>query len=92
MNRFFRAANRHRRGTAALLFGLMLPLFLGLTALSIDLSVLAVSKAQLNTAADAGARVELGTPLADQDFARVNGLAAETLDAKALGVGIATVT
>jgi Flp pilus assembly protein TadG len=55
MKRFFRAATRHRRGTAALLFGLMLPLFLGLAALSVDLSVLAVSKAQLSTAADSGA-------------------------------------
>src|SRR5262245_47546916 len=42
-------------------------------------------------AAHAGARVEVGAALADDDLARVDDLAAEALDAEALGVGVATV-
>src|SRR5450631_2915966 len=39
--------------------------------------------------ADAG--VEVRAPLADEDFARVHALAAETLDAKPLSIGVAAV-
>jgi hypothetical protein len=41
--------------------------------------------------ADVEARVELRPALPDQDLACVDGLSAETLDAEALGVGVATV-
>ena len=43
------------------------------------------------TTADAGAGVEVGAALADDDLAGVDDLAAEPLDAEALGVGVATV-
>src|SRR3981189_2924612 len=55
MRTFLQTASRHRRGIAALFFGVMLPVFLGFTALSVDLSLLAVARGQLSTAADAGA-------------------------------------
>ena len=42
-------------------------------------------------AADAVAGVEVGAALADDDLAGVDDLAAEALDAEALGVGVATV-
>ena len=42
-------------------------------------------------AADAVARVELGAALPDDDLAGLDDLAAEALDAQALGVGVATV-
>ena len=42
-------------------------------------------------AADVGARVEVGTALAHDDLAGVDHLAAEALDAEALGVGVAAV-
>ena len=41
--------------------------------------------------ADAVAGVEVGAALADDDLAGVDDLAAEALDAEALGVGVATV-
>ena len=41
--------------------------------------------------ADAGAGVEVGAALADDDLAGVDELAAEALDAEALGVGVAAV-
>src|SRR4051794_14589784 len=50
---FFR--HRSRRGIAALLFGIMLPLFLGFAALSVDVGLVAVARSQLNTASDAAA-------------------------------------
>jgi hypothetical protein len=43
------------------------------------------------TEADAGARMELGAALADDDVAGFDGLAAEDLDAEVLRVGIAAV-
>src|SRR3954452_6968389 len=46
---------RSRRGIAAVLFGVLLPLFLGLSTLAIDVSVIAAARGQLNTAADAAA-------------------------------------
>jgi Flp pilus assembly protein TadG len=44
-----------RRGVTVVLFAILLPVFLGLMALSIDISVLALGRNQLSTAADAGA-------------------------------------
>src|SRR5690606_16595106 len=44
------------------------------------------------TTADVDARVEVGSALADEDLARADDLAAEALHAKALRVGVATVT
>src|SRR5690606_2487173 len=41
--------------------------------------------------ADARTRMELGAALAHDDVARLNGLAAEDLDAEVLGVGVAAV-
>jgi Flp pilus assembly protein TadG len=42
-------------GSAIMLFGLMLPVLVGFVALSVDIGVLAVARAQLSTAADAAA-------------------------------------
>jgi hypothetical protein len=49
----------------------MLPLFLGLTALSVDVSVVAIARSQLSTAADAGA---LAGAVALADQARLQGI------------------
>ena len=46
---------RSPRGVAALLFGLMLPVFIGFAALAVDTSMVAVARSQLSTAADAAA-------------------------------------
>jgi Flp pilus assembly protein TadG len=46
---------RHRRGTAAVLFALLIPIFIGFVAFSTDLAVLAVARDQLSTTADAAA-------------------------------------
>ncbi len=46
---------RDRKALAAVLFALLLPLFVGFTALSIDSGVVCVAQAQLSTAADAAA-------------------------------------
>ena len=43
-------------------------------------------------AADVAAGVEVGAALADEDFAGLDQLAAEALDAEALRVGVAAVT
>ena len=50
-----RCARRHRRGIAALVFGLTLPVFIGFATLSVDTAVLAVARSQLSTAADSAA-------------------------------------
>lgn len=49
------AVPERRRGTAALLFGLMLPVFLGIVALAADTAVLTLARAQMYTAADSAA-------------------------------------
>lgn len=56
-NRWLRkpALLRGRRGIAAVMFGIMLPVFVGLTALAVDVSVIALARNQLSTAADAAA-------------------------------------
>jgi Flp pilus assembly protein TadG len=46
---------RFRRGAAVVLFGLLLPVFIGFVALSVDVSMIAVAQGQLRTAADAAA-------------------------------------
>jgi Flp pilus assembly protein TadG len=46
---------RTRRGAAAILFALLIPLFVGFVAFSTDLAVLAVAQSQLSTTADAAA-------------------------------------
>jgi Flp pilus assembly protein TadG len=50
----FKAQTR-RRGVSAVLLGVVLPVFVGLAALSVDLSVTAITQAQLQSAADAAA-------------------------------------
>jgi Flp pilus assembly protein TadG len=55
INTLLPRALRRRRGAAALFFGVMLPMFVGLVALSVDLSVVAVARNQLSCAADAAA-------------------------------------
>ena len=45
----------YRRGMTAVLFGMLLPVFIGFSALSIDTAVLATARSQLSTAADAAA-------------------------------------
>jgi Flp pilus assembly protein TadG len=46
---------RHHRGAVVLMFGLMLPVFIGFAALSVDVSMIAVARGQLSRAADAAA-------------------------------------
>src|SRR5262249_51928820 len=48
------AADR-RRGIAAVLFGILLPVILGLVTLAVDTSVLALARCQLGCEADASA-------------------------------------
>jgi Flp pilus assembly protein TadG len=48
-------ATRSPRGVAVLLFGLMLPAFIGFAALAVDTSMIAVARGQLSTAADSAA-------------------------------------
>jgi Flp pilus assembly protein TadG len=55
MNTRHRKVSRLRRGSSIVLVGLVLPVFIGLAALSVDLSVVAVTEAQLRCAADAAA-------------------------------------
>ena len=45
----------HRRGVVAVLFALLLPVFIGFVALSVDLGVIVLARAQLQTVADAAA-------------------------------------
>jgi|SRR5271166_4699612 len=52
--RIFQTA-RFRRGVAAVMFGLMLPLFIAFTALAVDTAMIAVARSQLSTAADSAA-------------------------------------
>jgi Flp pilus assembly protein TadG len=46
---------QHRRGVAAVMFGLMLPILIGFASLSVDVSMIAVARGQLSRAADAAA-------------------------------------
>src|SRR5579863_6430216 len=50
-----RYSRQHPRGSAAVLFALMIPMFIGFLALSIDTAVLAVARDEMSTAADAAA-------------------------------------
>ncbi len=50
-----RWAGKRRRGVAALLFAVLLPLLIGFATLSVDTAVIATARAQLSTAADAAA-------------------------------------
>jgi Flp pilus assembly protein TadG len=44
-----------RRGAAAVLFGVLLPAFIGITSLAVDTAMISVARGQLSTAADAAA-------------------------------------
>src|SRR5947208_1042841 len=48
-------ASRHRRGAAAMIFALLLPVLIAFIAISVDTSMLAAARARLSTAADAAA-------------------------------------
>jgi Flp pilus assembly protein TadG len=48
-------AFRGRRGAAAMVFALLLPVLVGFIALSVDTSIIAAARSQLSTAADAAA-------------------------------------
>jgi Flp pilus assembly protein TadG len=48
-------AVRSRKGVAAVMFGLMLPVFIGFASLAVDTSMIAVARGQLSRAADAAA-------------------------------------
>jgi Flp pilus assembly protein TadG len=50
-----RRRHRRTRGSAALMFGFLLPVFIGFMGLSVDLAVMAAARAQLSTVADAAA-------------------------------------
>jgi Flp pilus assembly protein TadG len=53
MNKLLNHAAKHRRGYVVVLFGFMIPVFVGFAALCVDTAVLAVARGQLSTAADA---------------------------------------
>src|SRR5262245_52943044 len=55
MNTVLRKFARNRRGISTVFFGVTLPVFIGIVALSVDLSVVAVARSQLSCAADAAA-------------------------------------
>ena len=55
MRSWIRRAARHRRGAAAVIVAAMLPVLIGLSALSTDLAVVSVARSQMSTAADAAA-------------------------------------
>lgn len=55
LRRLWRHARRHPRGVTALLVALLLPVFIGMMALSVDTAVVATARGQLSTAADAAA-------------------------------------
>src|SRR5262249_30977944 len=55
MRKLILLATRSRRGVAAVMFGLMLPVFIGFTSLAVDTSMIAVARGQLNTASDSAA-------------------------------------
>jgi hypothetical protein len=61
---------RHPRAAAAVLFATMLPLFVGFTALAVDVAVVAVARAQMSCAADSAA-LAAAAQLATED--RVQG-------------------
>src|SRR5438045_1592637 len=50
-----RRRRRRTRGSAAMMFGFLLPVFVGLMGLSVDMAVIATARSQLSTAADAAA-------------------------------------
>ena len=50
-----RTASRERRGIAAMLFALLLPVLIGFIALSVDTAMIAAARSQLSTAADSAA-------------------------------------
>src|SRR5579864_7669509 len=60
----FPASKRGWRGTSLILVAVLMPVLLGFVALAIDTAVLATARAQLKTAADAGALAGVW-PLAD---------------------------
>src|SRR5215831_14525345 len=55
MRTLIRRMAERPRGAAAMLFGLLLPAFIGFAALSVDTAMVAVARSQLSTAADAAA-------------------------------------
>jgi Flp pilus assembly protein TadG len=55
MSSLIHYAARHPRGAAAVMFGVMLPVFIGFAALSVDTAMITVARSQLSTAADAAA-------------------------------------
>jgi Flp pilus assembly protein TadG len=55
MRPLIKQSPRFRRGVAVVMFGLMLPVFIGFVSLSVDTSMIAVARGQLSTAADAAA-------------------------------------
>lgn len=88
---------RFRRGVAAVLFGFMLPVFIGFVSLAVDTSMIAVARSQLSTAADAAAlagaqqlatekRVRGATTLTTEMTASNNQALAFAQDNTALGV------
>ena len=55
MSTLHRKLSRYRRGNTVVLAGIVMPVFIGFAALSVDLSVVAVAQSQLQNAADAAA-------------------------------------
>lgn len=93
---------RHPRGVAAMLFGLMLPVFIGFMALSVDTAMIALARSQLSTAADSAAlagaqqlaneyRVRGVTDMTGQIASANAQAAAFAADNRALGRGVTVV-
>ncbi|MGC8641434.1 MAG: pilus assembly protein TadG-related protein [Isosphaeraceae bacterium] len=55
MRHFCLKSPRLRRGLAVVMFGVLLPVFIGFTALAVDTAMIAVAQGQLGTAADSAA-------------------------------------
>ena len=72
-----------RRGIAALLFCIMLPLFIAFVALSVDLGVVAIADGQLRCAADAAALAGAMTLVDDYRLQGISNISTEVTAANA---------
>ena len=78
-----------RRGISALLFGLLLPVFIGFATLSVDTSMIAVARGQLGTAADAAALAGARELVSENRVRRSNNLTTEIAAANSQAVSFA---
>lgn len=81
---------QNRRGAAAVIFAVALPAVLGFVALSVDLSMVAVARSQLSTAADAAALAGAAALATENRVRGGTSLTAEITAANSQAVALAT--